>query len=168
MLSMLRKRLHNDEDGFTLIELMVVVLIIAILMAIAIPAFMGAQEKAKDRSAQSDLRNGITNVRTVATDNSGKLDSLTVQDLTDAEPNIKFSASEAADTVTVVLPSGTVTAVQLYTQSASGKWFGSGTDESGEVVTCQAGKADAAPANVKTFATCKSNPTGTTLPPTTP
>jgi len=48
MLDMLRKR-RNDEEGFTLIELMVVVLIIAILLAIAIPTFLGARERANDR-----------------------------------------------------------------------------------------------------------------------
>ncbi|MGQ0519733.1 MAG: prepilin-type N-terminal cleavage/methylation domain-containing protein, partial [Actinomycetota bacterium] len=39
---MLQKR-RDDEEGFTLIELMVVVLIIAILLAIAIPTFLGAR-----------------------------------------------------------------------------------------------------------------------------
>ncbi len=51
------RRDRDDESGFTLIELMVVVLIIAILIAIAIPTFLGAQNKAKDRAAQSSLRN---------------------------------------------------------------------------------------------------------------
>jgi len=50
-----------DEDGFTLIELMVVVLIIAILLAIAIPTFLGARERSADRAAQSTLRNAHTN-----------------------------------------------------------------------------------------------------------
>ena len=45
------RRDGNGEDGFTLIELMVVVLIIAILIAIAIPTFLGAQNKAKDPGA---------------------------------------------------------------------------------------------------------------------
>ncbi|MGZ4792162.1 MAG: prepilin-type N-terminal cleavage/methylation domain-containing protein, partial [Ilumatobacteraceae bacterium] len=48
---------RREDKGFTLIELMVVVLIIAILLAIAIPTFLGAQNKAKDRSAQSSARN---------------------------------------------------------------------------------------------------------------
>ena len=59
MLQALRKRLHNDEEGFTLIELMVVVLIIAILIAIAIPTFLGAKNRAQHRQQQSNLRNGL-------------------------------------------------------------------------------------------------------------
>lgn len=52
----LRSR-RGDEQGFTLIELMVVVLIIAILLAIAVPTFLGARERASDRAAQSNVRN---------------------------------------------------------------------------------------------------------------
>src|ERR1700690_2214956 len=48
---------------------MVVVLIIAILIAIAIPTFLGARSRAQDRAAQSDLRNGLTAEKTVYTDN---------------------------------------------------------------------------------------------------
>ncbi len=55
----MRRQLNSDE-GFTLIELMVVVLIIAILIAIAIPTFLGARERAQDRAAQSNLRNALT------------------------------------------------------------------------------------------------------------
>ncbi len=48
------------EAGFTLIELMVVLLIIAILLAIAIPTFLGVSGSARDRAAQSNLTNGVT------------------------------------------------------------------------------------------------------------
>ena len=47
---------------------MVVVLIIAILIAIAIPTFLGARQRAQDRAAQSDLRNGLTAEKTFYTD----------------------------------------------------------------------------------------------------
>lgn len=50
------------EGGFTLIELMVVLLIIAILLAIAIPTFLGVTGSAKDRSAQSTDTNALTNL----------------------------------------------------------------------------------------------------------
>ena len=67
-LKTLATRRGDDEQGFTLIELMVVVLIIAILIAIAIPTFLGARQRAQDRAAQSDLRNGLTAEKTYYTD----------------------------------------------------------------------------------------------------
>ena len=51
------------EEGFTLIELMVVLLIIAILLAIAIPTFLGVANSAGDRAAQSNLTNALTEVK---------------------------------------------------------------------------------------------------------
>jgi len=47
--------LHRDSEGFTLIELMVVVMVIAVLIAIAIPSFLGFRSSAQDRSAQATL-----------------------------------------------------------------------------------------------------------------
>jgi type IV pilus assembly protein PilA len=51
------------DAGFTLIELMVVLLIIAILLAIAIPTFLGVTGSANDRAAQSNLTNALTEVK---------------------------------------------------------------------------------------------------------
>src|ERR1051326_1280725 len=68
MLVKLRERLQRGEEGFTLIELMVVVLIIAILIAIAIPTFLGARKRAQDKQAQSNIRNGLTAEKTYYVD----------------------------------------------------------------------------------------------------
>jgi len=61
---------EGAESGFTLIELMVVLLIMAILMAVAIPTFLGVRSGAQDRSAQSDLTNAIISAKTIYTNNS--------------------------------------------------------------------------------------------------
>jgi len=57
------------EAGFTLIELMVVLLIIAILLAIAIPTFLGVTSGANDRAAQSNLTNAMTEAQAIYQNN---------------------------------------------------------------------------------------------------
>jgi type IV pilus assembly protein PilA len=120
----INKRLR-DEEGFTLIELMVVVLIIAILIAIAIPTFLGARRRAQDRQAQSNLRNSLTAEKTYYSDKQAY--TATGSDLLAIESSLSYVTSGTAlaknREVKVELASGNDQVVCLTTESASGTTF---------------------------------------------
>lgn len=61
---MLKQRLSGNEDGFTLVEILVVVLIIGILSAIAIPVFLNQRQKALESSLISDTKSAALAVET--------------------------------------------------------------------------------------------------------
>lgn len=123
MMAKIHRRLHSDE-GFTLVELMVVVLIIAILMAIAIPTFLGARQKAQDRAAQSNLRNALTAEKVYYVDNETYTN--TVADISAIEPALSFAqgigAPAASGTVNIGLNASGAN-VCLTALSASGSVF---------------------------------------------
>ncbi len=146
--SKIAARRRDGEEGFTLIELMVVVLIIAILIAIAIPTFLGARSRAQDRASQSSLRNGLTSAKTIFTDQEDYTQA-TVAALAANEPSLTFAAGATASTgpnnLSVATTTNTVTLAGL---SKSGTCFwiqdnvtGPGTRYGKGTGTCSAATA---------------------------
>lgn len=97
MLEKLRQR-SSSESGFTLVELLVVMLILGILAAIAIPTFFNQRDKARDASAKEMVRTAQTAMETYAIDNQGNYTGATVAALDQIEPTL--DASKLAVNVT--------------------------------------------------------------------
>jgi type IV pilus assembly protein PilA len=152
MTSWMRSRL-DPEEGFTLIELMVVVLIIAILIAIAIPTYVGARLRAQDAAAQSVLRNGLTAAKVYYVDNeeygTSSTDAAFETDLELIAPSLDFEPMASATQGVIGFVRGGQQVV-FATQSGSNTWFCI-ADEASTGTTYD---SDAALANVDTVAEC--------------
>jgi type IV pilus assembly protein PilA len=71
MLLKLRQRMASEESGFTLVELLVVMLILGLLIAVAIPTFFNQKQKANDADSKAMAHTAQTAIETYATDHNG-------------------------------------------------------------------------------------------------
>ena len=112
--------MKNRKAGFTLVEIMIVVAIIGLLAAIAIPAFFNQRNKAKDADAKSSVRTAETAMETFATDNNGKYTGVAVADLTTIEPTLNNAGTNL--TLPAAATDNTYT-VQVKSTSPNGNLF---------------------------------------------
>lgn len=94
----MRRLAHTraDERGFTLIEILVVILIIGILAAIAIPSLLDQRGKAVDASAKELARTGGQAAETYSTDHEGHYTGMTLAQLHEYEPALLLCSGKTA------------------------------------------------------------------------
>jgi type IV pilus assembly protein PilA len=149
---------RKADEGFTLIELAVVILIIGILLLLAIPSFLTVKKKAQDKAAQSSLKVLLTDAKSIYGDNNSYT-SADATGLTGAEPGYTVKVGSAASSgpkdISITATATTWTAAALAQSQncffisdsdASGTTFGRGP-----ATNCNANTAPSSGWNVNGF-----------------
>jgi type IV pilus assembly protein PilA len=110
-------RLAREQSAFTLIEILVVILIIGILAAIAIPSFLSQKSKANDAAGKGKARTLEIAMETYATDHNGSYEGATLKVLEEYEPTLKDKATAVAQEV----KSATATGYEVEAEAALSK-----------------------------------------------
>ena len=136
------RRLSREQRGFTLIEIMIVILVIAILAAIALPSFLGNRAQAYDADAKSAARNLVTYIQACNTAKEDYRDCATQADLDVHDLPWGSDPGEVSVTSTTKTSYEVKAISQAETDGTNHTYTISGGAGGGMVLTCDAGPTD--------------------------
>jgi type IV pilus assembly protein PilA len=116
----------SDDDGFTMIEMMVVIGIVAVLIAIMIPTLLQARRPAQDRQAQNLLRNSLTAARSIETSDGAPVTSSALSEAESAVDYVGSATTAPANHRKVSVANVTVGGLDyviLASHASSGRCF---------------------------------------------
>lgn len=118
--------LHRD-DGYSLVEFTVAVLIVGVMLTFAIPTLLSARFRAQDRAAQSILRDTVTSAKVIFTDGKSYTTVTPGPDgnLAASQPQLQFVDAVTVSSSSVVISvEGSQTRFRAAAKSATGRcWY---------------------------------------------
>jgi type IV pilus assembly protein PilA len=126
----------RDQSGFGLVEVLVVILIIGVLAAIALPAFLNQKTKAYDAAAKELVHSAAVTAETIAADNNGEYTKVTEAELNKYEPTIQTAPGGGNAYISAVTP-GKETYILTAKAATTGDEFTIKREANGSVIrTC--------------------------------